>query len=707
MPLDIAYSVCPHDCPSACALDVELVAPDRIGRVHGAKDNRYTKGIVCAKVARYAERVHHPDRLTQPLRRTGAKGSGQFEPITWDDALDEVANAFIRAAERDGAEAVWPYYYAGTMGLVQRDGINRLRNVMRYSRQLKTICTGLADAGWMAGVGAKMGPDSCEIAVSDLIVIWGSNPVNTQVNLMHHIAQARKERGATLVVVDPYRTGTAAVADRHLALRPGTDGALACAVMHVLFKEGFADRDYLARLTDAGPELETHLAVRTPEWAAAITGLSVDEIVDFARLYGRTRRSMIRSGYGYSRSRNGAASIHAVTCLPSVTGAWQYEGGGAIYANAHIFGIDMTLIEGLDVVDRSTRVLDMSRIGPILTGDTQSLKEGPPVTATLIQNCNPMAVAPDTSLVRAGFERDDLFVCVHEQFMTETALMADIVLPATTFLEHDDIYTAGGHSHLQIAPKVIEPIGEARSNHDVLAELAPRLGASHPGFEITAWEMIDRTLIASGKGTAADLADKRWIDCQPDFETSHFLNGFPHADGKFHFAPDWKLVGPNHAIMPPLPDYHAIIDEADEDHPFRLVTAPSRGFLNSSFTETPGSKAVEVRPTAKIHPDDCTALGLQDGGRVRLGNRRGTVVVHVEVFDGLQTGVVVVEGIWPNAAFEEGTGINTLTSADAGPPIGGAVFHDTAVWLAPVETAVRLDPGRGTGLARAEALSES
>ena len=703
MPLDIAYSVCPHDCPSACALDVEIVASDRIGRVRGSKDNRYTKGIVCSKVARYAERVHHPDRLTQPLKRSGTKGSGQFKPISWDDALDEVAKAFILAADRHGAETVWPYYYAGTMGLVQRDGINRLRNVMRYSRQLKSICTGLADAGWMAGVGGKLGPDTCEIAMSDLIVIWGSNPVNTQVNLMHHISRARKDRGATLVVVDPYRTGTASVADHHLALRPGTDGALACAVMHVLFKEGFADRDYLARLTDAGPELESHLAVRTPEWGAAITGLPVDEIIEFARLYGRTQRALIRSGYGYSRSRNGAASVHAVTCLPSVTGAWQYEGGGAIYSNTLMFGIDATLIEGLDALDRSIRELDMSRIGPILTGDKNSLKGGPPVSAMLIQNCNPMAVAPETGLVRTGFERDDLFVCVHEQFLTETALMADIVLPATTFLEHDDIYTALGHSHLQIAPKAIEPVGEALSNHEMLAGLARRLGASHPGFEVTAWEMIDQTLVKSGKGTAAELADKRWIDCQPDFETSHFVNRFPHSDGKFHFAPNWELVGPDHAIMPPLPDHHAIIDEASEEHPFRLITAPSRGFLNSSFSETPSSKAVEVRPTAKIHPDDCIAIGLQDGGRVRLGNRHGTVVVHVEQFDGLQRGVVVVEGIWPNAAFEEGTGINTLTSADPGPPTGGAVFHDTAVWLAPVAESMR----QNTGLDQVEALSES
>jgi anaerobic selenocysteine-containing dehydrogenase len=416
---------------------------------------------------------------------------------------------------------------------------------------------------------------------------------------------------------------------------------------------------------------------------------------------------MIRSGYGYSRSRNGAASVHAVTCLPSVTGAWQYEGGGAIYANTHMYPLDMTLIEGRDALDRSTRVLDMSRIGPVLTGEEDALNGGPAVTAMLIQNCNPMAVAPETGLVRAGFERDDLFVCVHEQFMTETALMADIVLPATTFLEHDDIYISLGHGHLQIAPRAIAPLGEALSNHEVLAGLARRLGASHPGFEITAWQMIDRTLRTSGLGTAEGLAAKRWIDCQPGFETSHFLDGFPHPDGKFHFAPDWKAVGPDHAVMPPLPDHHAIIDEADADHPFRLVTAPSHGFLNTSFSETPGSRAVERRPTAKIHPQDCEALALDDGGRVRLGNRRGSVVVHVEAFDGLQRGVVVVEGIWPNAAFEEGAGINTLTSADAGPPVGGAVFHDTAVWLAPVETAVRPDPGRDTGLERTEALSES
>jgi len=271
VPLDVVHSACPHDCPSTCALEVERLDAYRIGRVRGARDNPYTAVVVCAKVARYAERQHHPARLAQPLRRVGAKGEGMaaFRPIAWDDALDIVAEGLTRATQRYGSEAVWPYFYAGTMGLVQRDGIHRLRHVMRYSRQLETICVSLADAGWLAGVGVRRGVDGREMAEADLIVVWGGNPVATQVNAMTHISRARKERGAKLVVVDPYRTGSAEVADTHLMVRPGTDGALACAVMHVLFKEGYADRAYMARYADAPEELEAHLESRPPEWAAA------------------------------------------------------------------------------------------------------------------------------------------------------------------------------------------------------------------------------------------------------------------------------------------------------------------------------------------------------------------------------------------------------------------------------------------------------
>ncbi|MFO1058859.1 MAG: molybdopterin oxidoreductase family protein [Dongiaceae bacterium] len=685
MPLDIVHSVCPHDCPSTCALEVERLDPRRIGRVRGARDNPYTAGVVCAKVGRYAERQHHPDRLTRPLRRVGAKGVGieAFVPIAWEDALDAVAEGLVRAAQRHGSEAVWPYFYAGTMGLVQRDGIHRLRHVMRYSREHETICVALADSGWLAGVGVRRGLDGRELAEADLIVVWGGNPVATQVNAMTHITRARKERGARLVVIDPYRTGTAEAADLHLAPKPGTDGALACAVMHVLFAEGHADRAYLARYTDVPDELEAHLRTRTPDWAAAITGVPAAEIAAFARLYGSVKRSFIRVGYGFSRSRNGAASLHAVTCLPAVTGAWQYRGGGALYSNGGLYPIDRTLIKGLDALDPTVRVLDQSRIGPVLTGDRRDLGDGPPVTALLVQNTNPMAVCPDSTRVARGFARDDLFVCVHEQFMTDTAAMADIVLPATTFLEHDDIYTGSGHTFLQVARKVVEPYAEARPNHYVICELARRLGARHRGFEMTEWEIIDETLRRSGLPDAETLQSGHWHDCALPFEEAHFLNGFGHPDGRFRFKPNWAERGPDHAVMPVLPDHHAVIDAADAEHPFRLVTAPARQYLNTSFTEMPGSRAREGRPTLMVHPDAASALGIGDGDRIRIGNRQASIVLHARHFDGMQRDVLVIESIWPNGAFEEGVGVNALTSADAGPPNGGAVFHDTAVWLRP------------------------
>jgi anaerobic selenocysteine-containing dehydrogenase len=679
---EIRSSVCPHDCPSTCALEVEVIEGRRIGAVRGAAANTYTSGVICAKVARYAERIHHPERLTQPLLRIGPKGSGQFRPISWDEALDRVAEAFLAAARRFGPETVWPYYYAGTMGLVQRDGINRLRHAMRYSGQKTTICTYLAEAGWEAGVGRIWGPDPREMAKSDLIIVWGTNPVATQVNVMTHISRARKERGAKLVVIDPYRTGTAQVADWHLALRPGTDAALACAVMHVAFRDGYADWDYMRRYTDCPERLEAHLATRTPAWAAAITGLDVEEIEAFAALYGRTERAFIRVGYGFSRARNGANNLFAVTCLPSVTGKWRHEGGGAFWNNRHIYHWDKTLIEGLDCRDPAIRVLDMSQVGAVLTHDRSALGEGPPVMAMLIQNTNPVTVAPNSNRVRRGFAREDLFVCVHEQFLTETARFADVVLPATMFLEHDDLYQAGGHGHIQIGPKLIDPPGECRSNHEVICALAERLGARHPGFEMTAMELIDATLRASGWGDAETLLARRWIDAQPDFATSHFLNGFGHPDGKFRFAPDWKALGPWGEMMPPLPDYMPTPEEPTPEHPFRLVTAPARQFLNTTFTETPTSRRREGgEPSLLIHPADAARLGITEGCFVRLGNTRGEVVLRARLFDGLQPGVVVAESIWPASAHRGGIGINALTGDDPAPPKGGAAFHDTAVWV--------------------------
>lgn len=674
MTVETAASVCPHDCPSACALRVERHADGTIGRVHGAP-MPYTEGVICAKVARYAERVHHPDRVLTPLRRSGAKGSGLFTPIGWDEALDTIAERFADATRRHGAETVWPYFYAGTMGLVQRGATNRLRRALGYSGQGATICTGIASAGWNAGIGAKMGVDPREIPDSDLVVVWGANPVATQVQLMGLIAKGRKERGTRLVVIDPYRTPTADKADMHLMLRPGTDGALACAVMHVMFRDGWADRDYMARHTADADRLETHVADRPPRWAATITGLSETEIEDFAALYGRTKASYLRVGYGLSRSRNGAVNVHAVSCLPAITGAWAHRGGGACQSLGGAFTLNRDVLDALDMPAGKVRSLDMCEIGNVLTGDPTALRNGPPVTAMLVQSSNPATVAPETETVWRGLAREDLFLAVHEQVMTTTAKFADIVLPATTFLEHADLYTSYGQTFLQVAKPVIAPVGEARSNHWVVAQLARRLGGSHASFDMDEWTLIDTCLKASGLPDADSVHGQGWLDCSPSFEDSHFLTGFGNG-GRFRFAPQW-----GDRRLPELPDHWAVTEDADKDHPFRLITPPSRHFLNTSFNETPTSRRQAGRPTALIHHQDCQTLGLTAGGRVRLGNRRGSVVVQVQPTDGIRPGVVAVEGIWANETFAEGIGINRLVGSDPALPAGGAAFHDTAVWL--------------------------
>jgi anaerobic selenocysteine-containing dehydrogenase len=681
-------SVCPHDCPSGCALDVEVIDGSRIGRVHGAADQTYTMGVVCAKVARYSERIHHKDRLTQPLRRIGPKGSSQFAPISWDDALDTVAENFLKNEREFGADSIWPYHYAGTMGLLMRDGIKRLTNVKRYSGFYSTICINTAWSGFLAGTGKMMGPDPREMAKADCVVIWGTNAVATQVNVMTHAMRARKERGAKIVVVDIYRNDTMKQADLALCLRPGTDGALACAVMHVLFRDGLADRDYLHRYADAPAELEAHLASRDPQWASEITGLSVEEIEAFAALVGARKRTYFRLGYGFSRQRNGASNMHAASCIAVVTGAWALEGGGAFHNNAAIYHWRKTLIEGLDATDSKVRKLDQSRIGAVLCGEEAALAGGGPVRALLVQSTNPVVVAPAQEKVKRGFARDDLFVCVHEHFMTETAAMADIVLPATMFLEHDDLYQGGGHQYVMFGPKAVDAPGECRSNHDLLCALARRLGAEHRGFEMSPREIIDWTLEASGWGSLEKLEANKWLDAQPSFEEAHFTEGFGFKDGRFRLKADWAttpfanngLMGPWRE-MPTLPDHWAIIENADDEHPFRLATSPSRSFLNSTFNETPTSRGRERRPTVKIHPEDAARLGLADGDVARLGNQRGDTRLHVELFEGLRRGVLISEGIWPSEAFLDGRGINVLTGDDIVAPFGGAAFHDNRVWV--------------------------
>jgi anaerobic selenocysteine-containing dehydrogenase len=691
----IGYSACPHDCPSTCALEVELLPEGKIGRLYGAKDNSYTDGVICSKVARYNERLYHKDRLTAPKQRAGDKGAGEWRDISWENALDEVANQFISIEQRYGSEAIWPYFYAGTMGFVQRDSIERLRHAKKYSGFFGTICVTPAWSGFHAGTGKLMGPDPREIAKSDCVVIWGTNPVNTQINVMTHAIKARKERGAKIIVVDIYNTGTMKKADMGIILRPGTDGALACAIMHILFRDNLADRDFLNSHSDCPNELEAHLKDKTPEWAAQITGLNVDEIEILAATLGNIQKTYLRIGYGLARVNNGAVNIHAVTSIATVLGAWKYEGGGAFHSNSDAFGLDSSLIKGTAHCDPKIRSLDQSRIGSVLCGEVDALEGGGQVHGLIIQNTNPISVAPEQNKVRKGFMRDDLFVCVHEQFMTETAELADIVLPATMFLEHDDVYRGGGQNHIVLGSKLVDSPELCRSNLYVIEELAKRLGiADKSGFGSSAIELIDDFLKRSNRGDYESLKRSKWLDCQPDFETSHYINGFAHDDKKFHFKVDWKTypsptrapknMGQNglmgdYDTIPSLPDHWQVGEDIDASHPFKLATSPARSFLNSSFTETQSSIAKEKRPTVKIHPLDAAQYGIVDGAMVILCNERGEVKLHAEFFEGVQRGVVICEGIWPNHAHEGGVGINTLTSAKPIAPFGGAAFHDCHV----------------------------
>ncbi|HRW29158.1 MAG TPA: molybdopterin oxidoreductase family protein, partial [Emcibacteraceae bacterium] len=664
-----------------CALVVEKLDEKTIGRVNGNPDNSYTAGVICAKVARYAERTHHPERLTTPLKRTGPKGSGEFSEITWDEALDTVADSFKAATEKHGPETVWPYSYGGTMGLLQEGGLERLRHEMGYSIMRSTTCGGLVDTGWLAGFGRKIGPDPREMAEADLIIIWGTNAVSTQVNVMTHVARARKIRNAKVIVVDPYENPTAKTADIHIALRPGTDGALACAMMHIAFRDGYADRDYMEKYTDVPGELEAHLATKTPAWAAEITGLRAEEIENLAKLYFTTERAYIRLGFGLSRCRNGAVNVHAVSSIPVVAGKWKVPGSGIFFASGGIYHFDNSLIQGLENKRGNTRSIDHSRVGPALTGDKDDLGDGPPITAMIIQGTNPMVIAPEQNKVRAGFSREDLFLCVHEQFMTETAMMADIVLPATTFVEHDDIYKSGGHTFIHYGPKIIDPVGQSRSNHDVVCDLGKRLGAKHRGFSMSANEIIAETLEISCYPSLDHMRDLHFHDCAESFENHHFLNGFAFPDGKFRFKPGWENIGPRGGELPALPDHYVAPGGVDETHPFRLVTPPARNFLNTSFNNTPSSLKREIRPTLQIHGADAEKHGIKDGDPVIIGNKLGSVQLFAKIVSGAKPGVLVAEGIWQNAAFNGGKGINQLVSAEVAAPNGGVVYHDNGVWL--------------------------
>ncbi len=673
-------SACPHDCPSTCTLDIEHDNKN-IYKVNGNKENSYTKGVICSKVSRYRERTHSKNRLLYPLKRVGEKGGKSFKRISWNEALETISDNFLKIKSKFGSEAIWPYFYAGTMGLIQRDGINRFRHEFNFSGQYSTICNTLPQAGWIAGVGSLSGPDPREVKYSKVIIMWGGNPASTQVNFMKHVQTARKKNGAFLVVIDPYLTKTAKIADLHIKLKPGTDGALACGIMKLLIENNKIDKEYLKKYSTGFKELKGHLLKKDKLWATGISGVEYKKILSLSNLISNTKKVFFRLGYGFTRHRNGSFNMHAVICIPTLLGVWKELGGGAFYNNGGIYNINKNLIEGLHFQNQNIRTLDQSRIGPILTGNKSALKNGVEIKGLLVQNTNPLVVAPETTLVRKGFERQDLFVCVHEQFLTETARYADIVLPATSFVEHNDIYIAGGHQHLTYGPKLIEELGECWSNHKLINELSKKMGSNKKEFSFSENQLIDKTLKLSKLGSLKELKIKKFIDLQPSFNKSHFINGFGHKDKKFHLTAEWKSNNKifNEAFK--LPDHYDLIEKSTKKFPFKLVTAPAHNFLNSSFTETDASKSKENKPTIKIHSKDMIKLNIKNDEIIKIGNDRSQLKIHVESFDGLLPGVVVVEGIWPNENFIDGLGINSLIGADSPEPFGGAVFHDSAIWI--------------------------
>ncbi|MBF0270945.1 MAG: molybdopterin-dependent oxidoreductase [Magnetococcales bacterium] len=661
-------SVCPLDCPGTCALKV-TIDQGRLQAIDGHPDHPLTRGVICGKVSRY-QAIQDGPRILDPMLRVGPKGVADFKKISWDEALDRIGERLLSIMDNPGPEAVLPFSYGGTMGVIQRRAYARLTTRAGFSGLDGNICYAIGWAGWRAGVGLALGPDPTEMAASDLPILWGINAAATHISLMSHIKQARRQ-GARLVVVDPYRNQTARLADLHLALRPGTDGALAVAVMQVLLEEGLADRDYLQRHTDFDSALEDHLALRSPEWAAPITGLDPGLIREFARMYGRARAPFIRIGLGMSRQNNGAVNIHAVSCLPAVTGAWRHTGGGALFATGGAFNLSPQPLPPPRSPEHTPRVLDMSRLGEVLTDPTLT----PPVLALLVSHANPAGSCPDLQRVYAGLAREDLFTVVHEQVMTDTARFADVLLPATTFLEHEDLYKAYGQYTLQHAKPVLPPRGQALCNHDLVNALARRLGFDDEPFRLGVAETIGVVLKESGL-PPLEQWEKPWLDCAPAWEARHFVEGFPQPDGRFHFRPGWS-----HSRMPAFPDHWAVNRRDDPAeataYPLDFMTPPALEVLNTTFTGT--LDADKRPPRLWIHPEDAQKRGIVEGDRVAVFNGVGQLTMVARVTGDVGVGMTLCESNQPAGAFAEGIGLNALSHACPTAPDGGPALHDNRV----------------------------
>jgi anaerobic selenocysteine-containing dehydrogenase len=675
----VVRGACPHDCPDTCSMLV-TVENGRAIDVRGAPDHPPTQGVLCTKVARYLDRTYSDQRLLHPMRRVGRKGEGRFARIGWDEALDEIAARFAALAAEHGPESILPYSYAGNMGLLQYRSMDR-RFFHRLGASLldRTICASAGKAGWTAVVGAAVGMDVERYADSRLILIWGSNAVTSNLHFWTR-AQEAKRRGARLVAIDPYRSATAEKCHEHIALMPGTDAALAYAIMHVLVRDGLVDRDYVERHTVGFDALAARAREWSPDRASNVCRVPVDAIERLAHDYGTTRPAAIRVNYGMQRVAGGGNAVRAVACLPALVGAWRDAAGGALLSSSGTYPVDTAALERPDLIRGTPRTINMSAIGDALTS------ADPPVRAVFVYNSNPLAVAPDSSSVTRGFARDDLFVVVHDLFQTDTADYADVLLPATSQLEHFDIHDSYGHLYVQVNRPSIAPLGEALPNTEVFRRLAARMGFDEAPLRESDESMARMALrrddprVASFDFDALVQDGFRRLDVPLDY--APFAHGrFPTPSGKCEFWSE-RLRGQGEDPLPAVvlpresPQTNRTLAAR---YPLAFISPPARNFLNSSFANLPRFVDEERSPRLVVHPDDAAARGIASGDALRIRNDRGAFHATAEVSERTRPGVVVAPSVWWRKLAPGGQNANAVTSQALTDLGRAATFYDCLV----------------------------
>ncbi|HEX6315594.1 MAG TPA: molybdopterin oxidoreductase family protein [Gemmatimonadaceae bacterium] len=674
---------CPHDCPDTCAL-ITTVEDGKAVRIQGDPDHPVTQGFLCAKVNRYLERTYHHDRLTRPLRRVGAKGSGRFEPVSWDDALADIADNLHRVIREHGAESVLPYSYAGTMGYLQGESMDRrFFHTLGASKLDRTICSTAGGAGMRMTVGMNIGADTESVGSADLILLWGTNTLTANPHLWPFVLEAR-EKGAPVICIDPIRTRTARQCDEWIAIRPGTDAALALGMMHVLFAEGLLDEEYIAQHTLGIDALRVRAQEWAPRRASETTGIPVETIVALARRYGKARNAFIRVNYGLQRHAGGGMAVRTIACLPALTGHWRHPGGGVQLSTSKNFAYNVGKLHRVDA-GPATRTINMIRLGDALTLPDAGVG-GPPVKALVVYNSNPAAVAPDLTSVRRGLARDDLFTVVLEHFQTDTADWADYVLPATTQLEHWDIHFAYGHHYATLNRPSIAPIGQALPNTEIFRRLARTMGLTQEWFDDDDLTLIRQALDTDHermRGVTFDaLLERGWVRLNLPRPYAPFADGgFQTPSGKCEFYSE-RLAemgfDPVPTYIPPY-ESHERDPELVARWPLTLISSPAHQFLNSSFVNVDALRRSVGKPECVLHPHDAEARGISSGDEVEIRNGRGAFRVVARVDDGIRRGVVWAPSVWWTKLAPDGHNANETTSQRETDLGGGATFYDNQV----------------------------